>query len=69
LLAYAGTYSINGNEVTHHIEISRNEAWSGTDQVHIACFDENRAHLSTKPSPDLANGSLSVRTMTWEKLK
>jgi hypothetical protein len=68
MLAYAGTYSIDGNEVTHHIEISWNEAWSGTNQVRIARFDGNRVQLSTKPSPDLANGRMSVRTMTWEKL-
>jgi hypothetical protein len=69
MLAYAGTYSIDGDEVTHHIEISWNEAWSGTHQVRVARFDGNRVHLSTKPSPDLANGRMSVRTMTWEKLR
>lgn len=69
MLAYAGTYSLDGDEVTHHIEISWNEAWSGTHQVRIARFDGNRVHLSTKPSPDLANGRMSVRTMTWEKLR
>jgi hypothetical protein len=68
VLAYAGTYSLNGNEVTHHIDISWNEAWTGTDQVRIARFDGNRVHLSTRPSPDLANGRMSVRTMTWEKM-
>ena len=68
MLAYAGTYTIDGNELTHHIEISWNEAWSGTHQVRNARFDSNRVHLSTKPSPDLASGRMSVRTMTWEKL-
>jgi hypothetical protein len=68
MLAYAGTYTIDGNEVTHHIEISWNEAWSGTHQLRIARFEGTRVHLSTKPSPDLASGRVSVRTMTWEKL-
>ncbi len=68
MLAYAGTYTLDGNTVTHHIEISWNEAWSGTQQLRIARFDGNRVHLSTKPSPDIANGRMSVRTMTWEKL-
>jgi hypothetical protein len=69
MLAYAGTYTIDGNEVTHHIEISWNEAWSGSHQVRIARFDGNRVHLSTRPSPDLASGRMSVRTMTWERLQ
>jgi hypothetical protein len=68
MLAYTGTYTIDGNEVTHHIEISWNEAWTGTHQARIARFEGNRVHLQTKPSPDLANGRMSVRTMTWEKL-
>ena len=68
MLAYAGIYTIDGNEVTLRIEISWNEAWSGTHQVRVARFEDNRVHLSTKPTPDLANGRMSVRTMTWEKL-
>lgn len=68
MLAYAGTYTVDGNEVTHHIDTSWNEMWTGTHQVRIARFDGDRVHLSTKPSPDLASGRMSVRTMTWEKL-
>jgi hypothetical protein len=68
MLAYAGTYTVEGNQVTHHIDISWNEAWTGADQVRMARFDGNRVHLSTMPSPSPANGRMSVRTMTWEKL-
>lgn len=67
-VAYAGTYTIDGNVVTHHIDISWNEAWTGTHQERIATFDGNRVHLSTRPSPDIASGLMSVRTMTWEKM-
>jgi hypothetical protein len=69
LLAYAGRYTVNGNEVTHHVDISWNEAWTGQDMVRIARFDGDRVHLSTRPTPDPVNGRMSVRTMTWEKLK
>jgi hypothetical protein len=68
MLAYAGTYTVEGNVITHHIEISWNEAWTGTHQERIATLDGNRVHLSTRPSPDLASGRMSVRTMTWEKM-
>jgi hypothetical protein len=69
MLAYAGTYSVNGNEVTHHVDISWNEAWTGTSQTRIARFDGDRVHLSTRPTPDPVSGRMSVRTMTWEKIK
>jgi len=68
MLAYAGTYTVEGNVITHRIEISWNEAWTGTHQERIATLDGNRVHLSTRPTPDLASGRMSVRTMTWEKL-
>ena len=69
VLAYAGTYTIEGNKVTHHVDISWNEVWTGTHQTRIARFDGDRVHLSTKPTPDPVDGRLSVRTMTWEKMK
>jgi hypothetical protein len=69
VLAYGGRYSVNGNEVTHHVDISWNEAWTGSDQVRLARFEGDRVHLSTRPSPDPVNGRMSVRTMVWEKLK
>ena len=69
MLAYAGSYTVNGNEVTHHVDVSWNEAWTGASMVRVAAFDGDRVHLSTKPTPDPVNGRMSVRTMTWEKLK
>lgn len=69
VLAYAGTYTVEGNEVTHHVDISWNEAWTGTHQTRLARFEGNRVHLSTKPMSDPYSGRMGVRTMTWEKMK
>ena len=33
MTAYGGTYWIDGNRVIHHVDISWNETWTGTDQV------------------------------------
>ena len=33
MLAYAGTYTVDGEKVVHHVDISWNESWTGTDQV------------------------------------
>lgn len=69
VLAYAGTYAVDGNEVTHHVDCSWNEIWTGTHLTRIARFDGERVHLSTKPTPDPVSGLMSARTMTWEKVK
>ena len=66
--SYGGTYTIDGNEITHHVDISWNQSWTGTDQKRVARFDGNRVYLSTVPSLDLITGTMSMRTMTWEKL-
>jgi len=67
VVSYAGTYSVNGNEVTHHVDISWNELWTGTDQTRLVTFDGDYVRLSTRPSPDPIEGKMSVRTMTWER--
>jgi hypothetical protein len=67
VVSYAGTYSVNGDEVTHHVDISWNELWTGTDQTRIVTFEGDYVHLSTRPSPDPIEGKMSVRTMTWKR--
>jgi hypothetical protein len=68
MTSYAGTYTLDGNEITHHVEVSWNESWTGTKQKRLARFEGNRVYLSTPPSPDPLTGMTSVRTMTWEKV-
>src|SRR5437773_2341378 len=31
--AYAGAYSVEADKITHHVDISWNEIWNGTNQV------------------------------------
>lgn len=69
VLSYAGTYAISGDEVTHHVDVSWNEAWTGTRQTRIFRLDGERLRLSTPPSPDPLDGKMSVRTMVWERMK
>jgi hypothetical protein len=68
MTSYGGTYSIDGNEITHHVDVSWNQSWTGTDQKRVARFEGNRVYLSTPPSLDPITGTMSMRTMTWEKL-
>ena len=68
MTSYAGTYTIDGSEITHHVDVSWNESWTGTAQKRIARFEGNRVYLSTPPSLDPITGTTTVRTMTWEKL-
>jgi lipocalin-like protein len=68
VLSYAGTYTIDGNEVTHHVDISWNETWTGTTQTRTFRFEGDRLHLSLPPSPNPVDGRMSVRSIVWQKV-
>jgi Lipocalin-like domain len=69
MVAYAGTYTIKGNQVIHRPDASWNETWTGTDQVRDYKFDGDRLSLAAAPSPNPHTGKMSVRTFVWEKVK
>ena len=69
MTSYAGTYTVDGNVITHPVDLSWNEAWTGSEQKRIARFDGDRAYLSTLPSVDPITGAMTVRTMEWEKVR
>jgi hypothetical protein len=69
MLAYGGTYSFDGKRIEHQIDISWNEAWTGTTQVRDVMKDGDRLIYTTKPGPNSTDGRMSVTTLIWEKLK
>jgi|SRR6478672_694990 hypothetical protein len=69
MAAYAGTYTVKGNQVTHVPDVSWNETWTGTDQIRDYRFDGEHLLLATAPSPNPYTGNMSVRTLVWEKVK
>jgi len=69
MAAYAGSYVIKGNQIIHHVDVSWNETWTGTDQIRNFNFDGDRLSLATAPSPNPFTGKMSVRTLVWERVK
>lgn len=69
MLSYAGAWSVAGNEVTHHVDISWNQSFTGGEQKRIFALDGETLTLSTPQSRDPIDGKLSVRTMTWERVR
>jgi hypothetical protein len=68
-IAYGGTYSYDGKTVTHHVDISWNENWTGTDVVREVKFDGNKLMLSTRPAPASQDGKLITAVLTWERVR
>ena len=71
MLAYAGTYTIDAQAktVVHHIDISWDQARTGTDQIRTYKLEGKRITLTTEPSADSATGKKTLRTLIWEKLE
>jgi hypothetical protein len=68
LIAFAGRYSIAGDRLVFHIEMSWNEAWTGHDHPRSFILDGDRLTLRTDPRPSALDGRESIYTQVWEKI-
>lgn len=68
VISYAGSWTIEGDTVLHHVDISSRAAWVDTKQVRHFAFDGNRLVLSPPVSPDFTHKVVTRRSLTWEKL-
>ena len=69
IIAYSGSYSIEGNKVTHKIEFSWNQAWTGTNQQRFVEVKDNQLTIKTPPIISPVSGKESVHTLVWERVK
>jgi hypothetical protein len=68
MLSYAGPYTIEGDWVTHHVDISWNQSFNDGQQKRQFRLEGDRLILSTPQSYDPIDGKMSVRRMTWKKV-
>jgi Lipocalin-like domain len=69
MLAYGGTFSFDGKVVTHHVDISWNNNWTGSDQIRNVRLEGNRLYITTNVQPSPIDGKLSIGILTWEKVE
>jgi len=69
MVAYGGTYKYDGKTVTHQIDISWNENWTGTPQVRNVKLEGRRLILTTNPAPNAVDGKVSISALTWERVQ
>lgn len=65
--AYAGRYTVSGDKVTHHVEISSIQNYVGRDLVRNVTFQGERITLVTPPTP--VNGKTQIFELIWERLR
>ena len=65
-LAYTGRYTLNGGNVTHHIEVSSIQNYVNKDLVRSIQFQGDRIILTTPPT--LVNGKIQSIELVWQRL-
>ena len=64
---YAGRYTVTGDKVTHHVEISSIQNYVGRDLVRHVKFQGDRITLVTPPTP--VNGKTQIFELIWQRLR
>jgi lipocalin-like protein len=69
MVAYAGTYVVDGIRVTHSIDASWNEAWTGTEQIRFYELDGTVLTLTTAPARSPLGAPVGVATLVWQRVE
>jgi hypothetical protein len=69
MIAYAGSYAVDGFQITHHIQTSWNQAWTGTTQVSQFNIDGTSLFMRTGPGTSPITGRRSSTVFIWTKVE
>ena len=69
LVAYAGTYSIEGDKISHHVDASWNQSWTGTTQVRQFRIEGKTLYTKTLPAKNALTGKESSSVLIWVKVE
>ena len=70
MIAYAGTYRVDGNRVVHHIQIAWNQRWAGTDQQRFFKIEGDRLTITTAPlKSTVLHGETVVSSLVLERVR
>jgi hypothetical protein len=64
-LAYAGRFTVNGDKVIHHVEISSIQNYVNRDLIRTVRFHGDRMTLMTPPTS--VSGKVQTLELTWER--
>jgi len=69
LVAYAGSYSIEGDIVSHRVDASWNQAWTGTTQLRQFKIDGKTLRITTVPAKNPITGREDISVLVWTKVE
>jgi lipocalin-like protein len=67
VIAYSGSYAIEGTRLSYHVDASWNETWAGSTQVQESRIDGNTLYINAPPQKNQRDGRVSVESFVWVK--
>ena len=70
IIAYSGPYTIEGSKLITHVEVSWNQAWTGTKQGRTWSIDGDKLTLITDWAPSVKDPSKKASGhLVWQKIE
>jgi hypothetical protein len=69
MLGYAGTYTVDGEKAVHHVDVSWNQVWTGTDQIRFYRLEGDKLIISGAPAIDPHTGQEGIHRIEFHRLK
>jgi hypothetical protein len=69
MVAYAGRFTLGLGKVTHRIDVSWNQAWTGTDQVRYFKLHGKTLTITTAPYKSYHDGLDGRSILVWHKVE
>jgi hypothetical protein len=70
MVAYSGRYTVEGEKVVHHVDISWDERLTGTDQIRFIKLEGDKLTIKTPPIQNPFTGLGSITgVLVWEREK
>ena len=69
MISYAGTYTFDAEKVVHHVDISWNQNWTGTEQVRFYKLDGDTLTITSAPTKNFTDGREGRSILVWERLR
>jgi len=69
MVAYSGRYTVDGGKVTHHVDVSWNQAWTGTSLVRSFKRMDDKLVITTDPTKYGTDDVTQVSTLTLQRVK
>jgi hypothetical protein len=69
MVAYSGRYTVTGGQVVHHVDVSWNQSWTGTDLVRVFKIEDDKPIITTAPTKKYGTDDVQqISTLTLQRV-